>query len=158
MSKFLLIGMVCAGGLSVTAISAAAGLDCSGGELTLSRLADGECVSRIPLPTSRPHAVKAKAVTPVKEWEFVETPGAAPGETRMVRIVGSRFLPDRSERIDFHAVSAANVDPISAVIHRATAYLQADADANPTPTRKPRQALEMMQEASLVLDSATLRK
>lgn len=152
MSKLPLLAaaIISVSGTVATANPAAIGPDCEGGDLTLARLADAGCMSRIPLPTARPDSVKTAAATPVREWEFIETPGVAPGETRMVRIVGSRFLPDRSEKIDFRARASDNAGFINAAFQSTVSYLGLDSE--PKFAEAP-----TVQEARVDFDALALR-
>jgi hypothetical protein len=155
MSKNCLLAVatfLCATGMVLTAQSAAVEQDCTSGELTISRLADGACTARIPLPTARPGDPKAVKAAPVREWEFIEAPGAAPGQTRMVRLVGSRFLPDQREMLDFRAHSTAKAGLLSAAFNRTIAYLGFS-----TPDPENQQEEGGVQEASIDFDPAVLR-
>lgn len=165
MSKhtFLAAALICATGMVATAHSSSIGSDYLNGELTLSRLADGECGSRVPLPTARPDTAKSAAPIATQEsasqeWEFIEMPGATPGEKRRVRLVGSRFLPDRAEKIDFYVHSASQGSIINAAFHRAVAYIGlAKPGEQPVAQDDGEQQAGLVQEARLTIDSLELR-
>lgn len=134
---------------------------CADGELTLERVAASDCAARIPVPTARPDpqtasfsSARRPAETSEVEWEFIETSGSAPGETRLVRLVGSRFLPDRNEAIDFRSLSASNVDLVNALFQRAAAYFM---NSEPTVAAKSAE-LETFQEARVRFEPRMLRR
>ena len=109
-------------GLTATSHSATVRIDCAYGEMTLSRLADGECTARIPLPTPRPEAVAAKqdrlaAPAPVVKPEYIEFTNDR-GETKMIRLVGPRFLPEDEMDLRVHSSN----HPTDSVLSLAIAY------------------------------------
>lgn len=127
------------------------------GELTLERLAAADCSARIPIPSPRPEMASATvAESAAPAWEYIETPGAAPGETRRIRLVGSRFLPDPEEKIDFRARAASDAGPISALVQRAAAYFSFEPKGEAAVSETVRPA-EEIQEARVALAPATTR-
>ena len=104
----LLAAAIATLGLTATSHSATVRIDCAYGELTVSRIADGECTARIPLPTPRPEAVSATEELPAAPKQALAKPEyieftTDSGETKLIRLVGPRFLPENEMDLRSHA-------------------------------------------------------
>jgi hypothetical protein len=95
---------------------------CEHGEITLDRLADGNCLARIPVPTERPEKLETAAATPApsktsRNFRYIETPDPETGKARTVRIVGPVYLPDDNDAISLQHNASIASDPLNAVFN-----------------------------------------
>jgi hypothetical protein len=110
-------------------------VDCSYGELTIERLADGSCMSRIPVPAVRPDiAVQESAQSTRAEPEnfhYIQTPDPETGAVRTVRIVGPTYLPEDNDAIEFKRQASIIGNPLNAAFSTfAAAFGIGSAQAN----------------------------
>ncbi len=95
--------------------------DCSGTEITIKDLADGACTPRIPTPTERPKLVKNEALDSAQrverdDFRYMQTPNPETGAVRTVRIVGTPFLPEDNESIEFDRQATLMINPVDATL------------------------------------------
>jgi hypothetical protein len=95
---------------------------CDYGKLTIARLAGGDCMDRIPLPTPRPQAAEVKQTSQAspaepEDFKFIRSPNPKTGEMRTVRIVGPSYLPDDDEGISLRRQASVTGDALNTAFH-----------------------------------------
>lgn len=126
----LVIGLAAAAATLVSGVafsqSSTVRVGCEYGQMTLSRIASGDCLSRIPLPTPKPDrlaAVSSKGDRLTRaDFDYVQSPGSD-GETRMVRLVGPQFLPDDDGTFDLRRGVSIASDPLNAALFNVASLL-----------------------------------
>ena len=115
-------------GATASAATAQVAGDGCYGTMTIERLSDPSCQARIPVPVFRSDAPAAPDVVavPAEPPVYITSVGTD-GEERTVRLVGTRYLPQEADTIDFRASSLENSNVLGRFFIAAAALLEDDA-------------------------------
>ncbi|GAB5507548.1 MAG: hypothetical protein Rhirs2KO_27110 [Rhizobiaceae bacterium] len=93
--------------------------ECAPGDMTIEQLSDPRCMSRIPTPAERPALVRSGnaeqgTMRDRADFSYVETQDPATGEIRTVRVVGTPFLPEDNDNVEFKREASLTANPLNA--------------------------------------------
>lgn len=106
------------------------------GQLTVARLSDPACASRIPLPEPRPATARQASgadATGAPSPAYVMAHDVD-GSPRRIRVVGNRFLPPLEERIDFEGRQKAQASLVMRAAMAGTGLLRRLAGTGSAPS------------------------